>query len=94
MEPFPDAGLLPVTQAPPTGRAAPAAEFRGQHLPGNPALEDEDDAGQGGAVGDTGSSPLGFGWLLRQERLDGLPEVVGDQGVVLHRPDDATPAGY
>ncbi len=45
MELLPDAGLLPVAQAP-LARHPTAAEFGQQHLPGDAALEHEQDASQ------------------------------------------------
>jgi hypothetical protein len=42
----PDAGLGPVAQPPPTGHAAAATQFLGQHLPGDAGDEDEEDAGE------------------------------------------------
>ena len=97
-EPFvqllPDAGRLPVAQPAPAGRAAAAAQLLGQQPPRAAGPEDEDDAGEGGAVRDAGAAALGLRRLLGQERFDGLPEVVGDEGFVLHGPDDAMPAGY
>jgi hypothetical protein len=42
-----------------------------------------DDAGQGGAVVDAGSAAVAA-WWWRQERLDGLPQVVGDEGLDGH----------
>src|SRR5512135_2509383 len=47
---LPDAAPLPVPQPAPAGHAGPAAHLLRQHLPGEAALQDEDDAGQAGAV--------------------------------------------
>lgn len=52
--PFP----LPVPQAPPAGRAPPAAHLHREILPGNAGLEHEADAGQARMIGDTGPSAL------------------------------------
>ena len=41
-------------------RAAPATHLLGEHLPGDAALEDEDDAGQRGPVVHTGPATLGL----------------------------------
>ena len=49
MELAPDACLLPVAQPSPTGHSAATAHLQRQQLPRNAALQDEDDAGQGGA---------------------------------------------
>ncbi len=94
MQLLPDAGLLPVAQPPPAGRPAAAAELGGQHPPGAAGPQDEDDAGQRDAVRHAGSAALGLGRLYGKEGFDRLPEVVGDQRLVLHGPDDAMPAGY
>ena len=80
MQAPPHARSLPVTQAPPARHAAPTAQFLGQHLPGNAALQDKDDARQGGAIRDAAwSSTLGLGWLWRQEGRDDLPQRIADQ---------------
>jgi hypothetical protein len=63
-------------------------------LPGDAGLEDEDDAGEGRTIRDAGPAALRLGRFLRQEQCDGFPQVVGDEGIVLHEPDDATPDGY
>lgn len=94
MQLLPDPGLLPVAQPAPAGRTAAAVQLRRQHLPRDAGLEDEDDAGEGGTSGHAGAAALGLGRFLWQERLDGLAEVVGDEGFVLYGPNDATPGGY
>ena len=44
------------------GHAAPAAHLPGEHLPGDAAFEDEDDAAEGAPVSSTrGLPPLGLG---------------------------------
>jgi len=50
MQPVPDTGLLPGTQAPPATHARAAAHFLGQHLPRDAALQDEQDAGQNRSI--------------------------------------------
>ena len=58
----PDPRLLPVAQASPAGHAGAAAQLRWQHLPGDAALEHEDDAGQARRGPETrGRPPLGLG---------------------------------
>ena len=80
MQASPHACLLPVTQAPPARHAAAAAQLLGQHLPGDAAFQDKDDARQGGAVGDAAwSSTFGLGWLWWQEGRDDLPQPITDQ---------------
>jgi hypothetical protein len=81
MEPLPDAGRLPIAEAPPAGRAAPAAEFLGQQPPRAPGPEHEDDAAEGGAIRDAGAAASRLRGFFGQQRLDGFPEVVGDKGV-------------
>lgn len=41
-------------------------------------------------LGDTGAAAPGFGWLLRQQGLDGLPDIVVDEGLDGHGRKDAT----
>ena len=43
---IPHARLLPVAQATPACHPRPAPEFLREHLPGNTAAEDEDNAGE------------------------------------------------
>jgi hypothetical protein len=46
----------------------------GQHLPGDAALQDEDDTGQAGPVVHRGPAALaGPGAMAGQQRLDDLP---------------------
>src|SRR5215212_2750582 len=48
----------------------------GQHLPGDTALEHEQDAAESCSVVDAGSATLGLGWLFGQQRLDHFPKFV------------------
>jgi Putative PD-(D/E)XK family member, (DUF4420) len=76
MQPLPDAGLVPLLQAPPAGRAGAAAEFGRQPRPRQAGAQDEDDASEAVAVRDArpaAARPLGFG---RQQRLDDCPQFV------------------
>jgi len=58
MELLPDAGALPVTQAPPAGDRAAAAELAGgQQPPWDAGVQLVDDAGQAGAVIGAGRPP-------------------------------------
>src|SRR5262249_49706814 len=54
----PDATALPGPQAAPAGDPGAAAHLQGQHLPGDATAEDENDAGQTGAVIDGRTTPL------------------------------------
>jgi len=77
---LPDAPALPVPEAAPTGDARAAAHLLGEHLPGDTAAEDKDDARQASAVVHGRPAALaGPGLVPRRERRDGLPEFVGDQ---------------
>src|SRR3712207_4097613 len=80
MESVPDPGLLPIAQAPPARHAAAAAQLLGKHLPGDAGLEHEDDARQGGTVGNTRTATLGLGRFGWKEGSDDGPQVVADQG--------------
>lgn len=93
VEELPESGGLPVTPAAPTGRAAAAVGFHWRHLPSDVGLEDEDDTGEGGAVRYPRSTARGLRRLFRQQRFDGLSEIVRDKAIVLHGPDDSMPAG-
>jgi site-specific DNA recombinase len=77
---FPDAGRVPVAQPSPARPAAPAAQLSGQQAPRRAGAQDEYDAAERGAVGDPGSAPLRLRRLIRKQRLDGLPQIVGHQG--------------
>jgi hypothetical protein len=84
VELLPDAGALPVPQPPPAGDWAAAAKLTDrQQPPGDAGVELVDDAGQRGAVVDAGSAAIAA-WWWRQERLNGLPQVVGDEGLDGH----------
>lgn len=60
MELVPDPCPLPVAQAPPAGHARTTAQLLGQHLSRDAALEHEEDAGEGGAIGDPRAPALGL----------------------------------
>jgi hypothetical protein len=80
VQPLPDPGLLPVSQAPPTRRAAAAAQLLRHQPPRAPRPQHEDDTRKGGAIRNPGAATLRFGRLFREERPDGFPEVVRDEG--------------
>src|SRR4051794_25461595 len=76
----PDAGLLPVAQSAPAGHAGAAAHLLREHLPGDAALQHEQDAGQGGAVLDRRPAALRAWRPRREERSEQGPEGVRNQG--------------
>ena len=55
---LPDAPALPVAQPPPAGDTGATTHLQGEHLPGDATAEDEDDAGQAGAIIDGRPAPL------------------------------------
>src|SRR5208282_3692506 len=77
----PDTGLVPGLQVIVAGPAAAAAQLGGQIVPGNPGLEDEQDAGEDLTViqrlasGKT-EAALGRSW---QQRFESLPECIGNE---------------
>jgi hypothetical protein len=77
---LPDAGGLPVAQASPAGRAAPAAQFLRQQPPRASRPEDEDDASEGEALRDARTTTFRLRRVLGQQRFDGFPEGIGDKG--------------
>ena len=76
----PGAVGLPIPQPSPAGHPAAAVHLVRQVLPGEAGLEDEEDAGQRGAVGDGGLAALGAGCPLGQQRFDDLPQFVRQAG--------------
>lgn len=97
-EPFvqllPDASLLPVTESALAGGAAAAAQFFGQPPPGTARPQGEDDAAEGGTVGDAGPATLGLGRLLRQQGFDGFPELGGNKEFTHSGGQYGTPLGF
>ena len=79
MEAVPDTSLLPLAQPTPAGDTAAAAEFLGQILPGESSLEDEENASECRAIGDTWTASFRFGKFRWQQRCDDFPERVADQ---------------
>ena len=80
MQPLPDAGFLPVAQAPPAGGAAATPQLSWQQPPRASGPQDEDDAAEGGTIRDPRAATLWLWRLLWQQRFEGFPEDVGDQG--------------
>ena len=74
----PHAGLAPLVQAVPQGHAA-AAHLLGEVLPGDAGLQDEQDAGQTGAIRRARLAALGAGRVFGKDRLDQRPQIVGHQ---------------
>ena len=70
---------LPIAQAPPARHPRPAPEFLREHLPGNTAAQDEDNAGEARAIRNARSPTLWPSWKNRQERFDKIPQRVRKQ---------------
>ncbi len=87
-EPIPDTCLLPVTEPAPARHARAAAHLLRQHLPGDAGAQDEEDAGQGGAIRHAGPTALWLRRLGREQRLHHRPERVSDKGLA-HAPTNA-----
>jgi hypothetical protein len=76
---IPHAPSLPIAQAAPTRHPRPAAEFLREHLPGNAAAKDKQNADETRAIGDARPSacpPMGWSW---QERFDKIPQRIRKQ---------------
>ena len=76
---IPHPRLLPVAQATPARHPRPACEFLREHLPGNAAAEDEDDAGETRTVRNARPSAFRSTWWSGQERSDQIPQRIGKQ---------------
>ena len=76
---IPHARLLPVAQATPACHPRPTPEFLREHLPGNTAAKNEDNAGEAGAIRNARPSTLWPAWRNRQERFDKVPERIWKQ---------------
>jgi hypothetical protein len=79
MQPLPYTRFVPIVEPTPTRHARAASHLLRQHLPGDAALENKQDAGEGSAVVDTGSAAVGLGWLFGQQRLDHFPQFIGNE---------------
>ena len=76
---IPHAPSLPIAHAAPTRHPRPAAEFLREHLPGNAAAKDKQNADETRAIGDARPSafrPARWSW---QERFDKIPQRIGKQ---------------
>ena len=78
-DPATHARLLPVAQAPPARHPRPAPEFLREHLPGNAAAKDEDNAGEARAIRDARPPTPWPSWRNRQERFDKIPQRIWKQ---------------
>ena len=76
---IPHARLLPVAQATPARHPRPAPEFLREHLPGNAAAKDEDNAGEARAIRNARPPTLWPSWWNRQERFDKIPQWIWKQ---------------
>jgi hypothetical protein len=76
---IPNARPLPIAQAPPARHPRPAPEFLREHLPGNAAAKDEDDARQARAIRNAWSATLWPSWKNRQEGFDKIPQPIWKQ---------------
>jgi hypothetical protein len=66
-------------QAPPARHSRSAPEFLREHLPGNAAAKDEDDARQARVIRDAWSATLWPSWKNRQEGFDKIPQPIWKQ---------------
>jgi hypothetical protein len=76
---IPHARLLPVAQATAARHPRPALEFLREHLPGNTAAKDEDNASEARAIRDARPTTLWPSWENRQERFDKMPQRIWKQ---------------
>src|SRR5687767_12268677 len=76
---IPYARQLPVAQATPARHPRPAPEFLREHLPGNTAAKDEDNAGEARAIQNVRPPTLWPAWRNRQERFDKIPQRIWKQ---------------
>src|SRR5436305_8585497 len=78
----PDTGLVPQAQVVAASLAAAAAEFSGQVVPGDAGLEYEQNARKDLAVvqGLAAGEAEAASWRRGQQRLEALPERIGDEG--------------
>src|SRR5215470_2882421 len=70
---IPDARPLPIAQAPPACHPRSAPELLREHLPGNAATKNEDNASEARTIRDTRPPTLWSSGWNRQERLDKIP---------------------
>src|SRR5947208_5845591 len=76
---IPHTRSLPIAEAAPTRHSRPAPEFLREHVPGNAAPEDKQNAGETRAIGDArppAFRPRRWSW---QERFNKIPQRIGKQ---------------
>jgi hypothetical protein len=76
---LPHARVLPIAQATPARHPRPAPEFLREHLPGNTAAKDEDNACEARAIGDARQPTSWPSRWSRQERFDKIPQWIWKQ---------------
>ena len=76
---IPHPRLLPVAQATPARHPRPAPEFLREHVPGNAAAEDKQNAGETRTVRNARPSAFRSTWWSGQERSDKIPQRIGKQ---------------
>ena len=79
MDEIPHARSLPIAQTAPTRHPRPAPKFLREHVPGNAAAEDKQNADETRAIGDARPSafrPTRWSW---QERFNKIPRRIGKQ---------------
>src|SRR3954471_13358154 len=79
VERLPDAGLLPIAEPAPAAHPAAAAHLLREHLPGDAALEDEEDAGQRRAILDRRTAAFRAWRMGRKQGAEEGPEGVGNE---------------
>src|SRR6476619_1607946 len=70
---IPDAGVLPVSEAPPARHPAATPQLLRQHLPRNAAAKDKDNARQTRSIRDARPSTLRASWRYRKKSFDEIP---------------------
>ncbi len=76
MQLSPDTDRLPVAQPSPACHARPTAHLLGEHLPGDAALQNKQDAGQRRPVWDRWPTAFRLRPLRRQQRFDQGPQFI------------------
>jgi hypothetical protein len=79
MNQIPYARQLPIPQAPPARHPRSAPEFLREHVPGNAAAKDKDDARQARAIRHARAATLWPSWKNRQEGFDKIPQRIWKQ---------------
>ena len=76
---IPYARPVPIPQAPPARHPRSASEFLREHVPGNAAAENKQNARKTRAIGDARPSAFGPTRWSGQERFDNIPQRIGKQ---------------